>query len=161
MADTAAAPRGKLRRRWLAFGSALVLALLGVAFLVWSISQHQDARDDLGEVRTQLATNPATSSKELQDLRDAQQAVATVHDQLAALDPGANGLADMDQQDLEAVRAGRQTPVYFGSAVNNFGIQLLLDGFLKDSVPPAPRRRAAGKSHVTSIKSSKASGGAP
>ncbi|MES2695736.1 MAG: peptide chain release factor 3 [Verrucomicrobiota bacterium] len=42
--------------------------------------------------------------------------------------------------DLAAVRAGKQTPVYFGSAVNNFGIQLLLDGFLKDSVPPAPRQ---------------------
>jgi peptide chain release factor 3 len=42
--------------------------------------------------------------------------------------------------DLAAVRAGQQTPVYFGSAVNNFGIQLLLDGFLKDSVPPGPRR---------------------
>ncbi|HYP16390.1 MAG TPA: peptide chain release factor 3, partial [Opitutus sp.] len=44
--------------------------------------------------------------------------------------------------DLPAVRAGQQTPVYFGSAVNNFGIQLLLDGFLKDSVPPAPRTSA-------------------
>jgi peptide chain release factor 3 len=42
--------------------------------------------------------------------------------------------------DLAAVRAGQQTPVYFGSAVNNFGIQLLLDGFLKDSVPPSPRK---------------------
>jgi peptide chain release factor 3 len=42
--------------------------------------------------------------------------------------------------DLAAVRAGQQTPVYFGSAVNNFGIQLLLDGFLHDSVPPAPRK---------------------
>jgi len=41
--------------------------------------------------------------------------------------------------DLKAVQAGQQTPVYFGSAVNNFGIQLLLDGFLKNSVPPAPR----------------------
>ncbi len=41
--------------------------------------------------------------------------------------------------DLAAVRAGLQTPVYFGSAVNNFGIQLLLDGFLNDSVPPAAR----------------------
>ncbi len=44
--------------------------------------------------------------------------------------------------DLAAVQAGQQTPVYFGSAVNNFGIQLLLDGFLNDSVPPAPRRNA-------------------
>jgi peptide chain release factor 3 len=42
--------------------------------------------------------------------------------------------------DLAAVQAGQQTPVYFGSAVNNFGIELLLNGFLKDSVPPSPRR---------------------
>ncbi len=46
--------------------------------------------------------------------------------------------------DLNSVRAGQQTPVYFGSAVNNFGIQLLLDGFLKDSVPPAPRASVVG-----------------
>jgi peptide chain release factor 3 len=45
--------------------------------------------------------------------------------------------------DLAAVHAGRQTPVYFGSAVNNFGVQLLLDGFLRDSVPPAARRGLA------------------
>jgi peptide chain release factor 3 len=42
--------------------------------------------------------------------------------------------------DLHAVQHGRQTPVYFGSAVNNFGIELLLNGFLQDSVPPAPRK---------------------
>jgi peptide chain release factor 3 len=42
--------------------------------------------------------------------------------------------------DLAAVRAGKQTPVYFGSAVNNFGIQLLLDGFLNDSIAPTSRR---------------------
>ena len=45
--------------------------------------------------------------------------------------------------DLAAIRAGKQTPVYFGSAVNNFGIQLLLDGFLHDSVPPQPHHNAA------------------
>jgi peptide chain release factor 3 len=51
--------------------------------------------------------------------------------------------------DLAAVRAGQQTPVYFGSAVNNFGIQLLLDGFLADSVGPQPRgNAAAGASSV-------------
>ena len=45
---------------------------------------------------------------------------------------------------LEAVHAGKQTPVYFGSAVNNFGIQLLLDGFLRDSIPPQPRSSTSG-----------------
>ena len=58
-------------------------------------------------------------------------------DQLAMLDGAGHPF------DLAAVRAGRQTPVYFGSAVNNFGIQLLLDGFLSDSIPPQPRRNAA------------------
>jgi peptide chain release factor 3 len=34
---------------------------------------------------------------------------------------------------------GKITPVFFGSAANNFGIQLLLDGFIELSPPPAPR----------------------
>jgi peptide chain release factor 3 len=37
------------------------------------------------------------------------------------------------------VLAGQVTPVYFGSAANNFGVQLLLDGFLKHSADPGPR----------------------
>ncbi|MEX2380899.1 MAG: peptide chain release factor 3 [Opitutales bacterium] len=41
--------------------------------------------------------------------------------------------------DRDAVLAGETTPVYFGSAVNNFGVQLLLDGFLNLSTPPSPR----------------------
>ena len=60
-----------------------------------------------------------------------------VEEQLAMLDGAGHPF------DLEAVRAGRQTPVYFGSAVNNFGIQLLLDGFLQDSIPPQPRKSVA------------------
>jgi len=44
--------------------------------------------------------------------------------------------------DLAAVHAGKQTPVFFGSAVNNFGVQLLLDGFLHDSIPPTSRNAA-------------------
>jgi peptide chain release factor 3 len=41
--------------------------------------------------------------------------------------------------DLERVRRGELTPVFFGSAMNNFGVQLLLDGFLELSLPPTPR----------------------
>jgi peptide chain release factor 3 len=40
----------------------------------------------------------------------------------------------------EAVLAGELTPVFFGSAMNNFGVQLLLDSFLERSTPPAPHR---------------------
>src|SRR5690606_36532268 len=42
--------------------------------------------------------------------------------------------------DLEEYLAGRQTPVFFGSAVNNFGVQPLLDFFVKHA--PAPQARA-------------------
>ncbi|HUI11104.1 MAG TPA: peptide chain release factor 3 [Bacteroidota bacterium] len=37
------------------------------------------------------------------------------------------------------VLAGKTTPVFFGSARNNFGVQLLLDGFLAHAEPPGPR----------------------
>jgi len=86
----------------------MVLALLGLAFLGWSIAEHQDARDDLRDVRAELATNQAASSKEAKALKRAQASVAPVHDQLLALEQGVNGLADLDQKDLEAVRAAVQ-----------------------------------------------------
>ncbi|MEO8458940.1 MAG: peptide chain release factor 3 [Dokdonella sp.] len=38
--------------------------------------------------------------------------------------------------DREAYLAGKQTPVFFGSAVNNFGVQLLLDFFVENAPPP-------------------------
>ncbi len=47
--------------------------------------------------------------------------------------------------DQTAVLAGQRTPVFFGSASNNFGVQLLLDGFLKHSPPPQPRVMAGVK----------------
>ncbi|GMV80227.1 MAG: peptide chain release factor 3 [Planctomycetota bacterium] len=46
--------------------------------------------------------------------------------------------------DLEAVLDGELTPVFFGSALNNFGVQLLLDGFLSYAPPPAPRIARGG-----------------
>jgi len=42
--------------------------------------------------------------------------------------------------DADRYLAGRQSPVFFGSAVNNFGVQPLLDFFVEHA--PAPRPRA-------------------
>jgi len=42
--------------------------------------------------------------------------------------------------DLEAFLTGKQTPVFFGSALNGFGVQALLDTFVE--IAPAPRSRA-------------------
>src|SRR5690606_34083059 len=41
--------------------------------------------------------------------------------------------------DLGESLAGRQTPVFFGSAVNNFGVQPLLDFFVEHAPSPRPR----------------------
>ncbi|MFI4970086.1 MAG: peptide chain release factor 3 [Lysobacterales bacterium] len=46
--------------------------------------------------------------------------------------------------DVQAYLAGRQTPVFFGSAVNNFGVQLLLDFFAMHAPPP--------KAHATTTR---------
>jgi peptide chain release factor 3 len=40
---------------------------------------------------------------------------------------------------LEEYLAGKMTPVYFGSAINNFGIKELLDDFAKYAPTPRPR----------------------
>jgi peptide chain release factor 3 len=41
--------------------------------------------------------------------------------------------------DLEAYRAGHLTPVYFGSALNNFGVRELLRGVAELAPPPRPQ----------------------
>jgi peptide chain release factor 3 len=44
-----------------------------------------------------------------------------------------------EEFDEESVLAGQTTPVFFGSGINNFGVQLLLDGFLQHAPAPKPR----------------------
>ncbi len=65
------------------------------------------------------------------------------------LDPDdyARALEELEMLDIAGVdydeakvHAGTQTPVFFGSAMNNFGVQLLLDAFLARSLPPQPRK---------------------
>ena len=41
--------------------------------------------------------------------------------------------------DADAFRAGHQTPVYFGSALNNFGVRELLHGIAALAPPPRPQ----------------------
>ncbi len=44
--------------------------------------------------------------------------------------------------DKDEYLAGRQTPVFFGSGINNFGVQLLLDFFIEHAPAPQPRATA-------------------
>ena len=57
----------------------------------------------------------------------------TLTEEIDMLDLAGNAFHSAD------VLAGTTTPVFFGSARNNFGVQLLLDGFLSHAEPPRPR----------------------
>ena len=46
--------------------------------------------------------------------------------------------------DREMVLSGRLSPVFFGSALTNFGVETFLKHFLKMTQPPAPRMSNAG-----------------
>jgi len=47
--------------------------------------------------------------------------------------------------DLELVHAGELTPVFFGSAMTNFGVRPFLDAFLELAQKPMPRTSSAGE----------------
>lgn len=47
-----------------------------------------------------------------------------------------------EELDIERVLAGEQMPIFFGSAMNNFGVQNLLESFLE--MAPAPAGRVSG-----------------
>ena len=63
---------------------------------------------------------------------------STLSDDVELLD-GAGYDFDMDE-----VRDGRLTPVFFGSALTNFGVEPFLEEFLKMTISPLPRRSDIG-----------------
>lgn len=60
-------------------------------------------------------------------------ALQQARDELAMIDGAGHAF------DAKAVERGELTPVFFGSAANNFGVKLLLDAFLELAPPPRPR----------------------
>ena len=75
---------------------------------------------------------PSIDDPELEQ-RIGAQALANLRDELELVQ-GASHPFDLDEY-----LAARQTPVFFGSAVNNFGVQPLLDFFVRHAPPPQPR----------------------
>ena len=51
--------------------------------------------------------------------------------------------------DLNEVRGGRLTPVFFGSALTNFGVEIFLQNFLKMATTPLPRKADIGEINPT------------
>ena len=50
-----------------------------------------------------------------------------------------------DAFDLGEVRHGRLSPVFFGSALTNFGVEPFLEEFLRMTTPPLPRKSDGGE----------------
>ncbi len=64
--------------------------------------------------------------------------IERLHEELDLLEAG-------ESFDLEQVRAGQLTPMFFGSAVTNFGVEPFLERFLRYTPPPLPRRSDIGE----------------
>ncbi len=67
-----------------------------------------------------------------------QDALDTLNDEIELLD-GASS-----EYDLDRIREGKLTPVFFGSALTNFGVEIFLKDFLKMSTTPLPRKSDKG-----------------
>lgn len=50
-----------------------------------------------------------------------------------------------DQLDFELVKSGKQSPMYFGSAITNFGVEPFLNSFLEFAPPPESRADRNGE----------------
>ena len=64
--------------------------------------------------------------------------MAQLRDEIELLDEAG------DPFDKEAVLSGRLTPLFFGSAVTNFGVEPFLEAFLAITPPPLPREADIG-----------------
>jgi len=67
-----------------------------------------------------------------------ETAKARMLDELALLESAGNPF------DLEQFRGGQVTPVFFGSAMSNFGVEPFLDRFVELAPPPRPRKTSTG-----------------
>jgi peptide chain release factor 3 len=86
-----------------------------------------------------LANTPGGARMAQEDAGSIDQMPAEVREEVELLD--AIG-ADVD---VEAFLAGIASPVFFGSALSNFGVRLLLDAVVEFAPPPTAREDVDGK----------------
>ena len=80
------------------------------------------------------------------DLEEAQELHAQLKTELELLEYAGDGF------DLEHVLAGELTPVFFGSAMNNFGVQRFLERFIEIAPTPLARNTSEGRVEPTHDK---------
>ena len=107
---------------------------------VWDRSErlaHLFERTPGGAFRAPVFTASISDPTVRERLDD--QTYLTVLEELEILEAAGSVFEPAD------VLAAKTTPVYFGSAANNFGVELLLNGFLKYSPEPLPRKTTDGR----------------
>ena len=97
---------------------------------------HFFERTPGGAYRSPVAVHDVSDPQVRERL--SQTTYAALLEQLEMLDAAGERL------DPALVASGDMTPVFFGSAINNFGVHLLLDAFLDFAPPPRPRRSSKG-----------------
>jgi len=90
-----------------------------------------------GGSRQATATEIGLDAPALDDLIGAERR-AQLTDEIELLDGAAC------EFDLERVRHGQLSPVFFGSALTNFGVEPFLEEFLRMTTPPLPRHTDQG-----------------
>jgi peptide chain release factor 3 len=103
---------------------------LGARLLLFSGGNHGSARVE------EVAIAGAPRSAAVQAALGAQG--PALADALDLLEGAGNAF------DRDAVRAGAQTPVFFGSALTNFGVEPFLSSFLELAPPPGARESSIG-----------------
>jgi len=86
--------------------------------------QSEEQRLSIAEARASMAVEPELLDQALDELELLEGAGAEL--------------------DLEAVHGGDLSPVFFGSAMTNFGVRPFLDAFLELAQPPTARSAAEG-----------------
>lgn len=110
---------------------------MGKQFLgVFDRHEKQFVRYNGNESESYIPYNELESPKH-QDLVS-QASYETANDELSLLDEAG------DPFSMDAVLAGKQTPVFFGSALAPFGVQTFFDTFISMAPPPAPRKSTEG-----------------
>src|SRR5688500_8873906 len=91
------------------------------------------------EFATGIASRPEGPSKEFLGKRDADPVIPDeVREEFELAQAG------YPEFDLEAYRHGDLTPVYFGSALQNFGVAELIDAIARFAPPPRPQPSSEG-----------------
>jgi peptide chain release factor 3 len=122
---------------------------LGTGFDFKGVYSRQDKQAHFFERTVRGAQRAPVEIASLEDpaVRDlmSDEVFATVHDELELLE-GAS--AEFDEA---AVHRGELTPVFFGSAANNFGVELLLQAFVRYGLPPQPKHAQSAAADHSSI----------